>query len=144
MASAKGENPICMWLDASLGWAKNNELSNTPSIAAAARATLDGMAHFPIRPFYEATELALLFPNLANTILRSKYDTTAPPGLISRELRNNGVPFLRCKDDPRGFMWRGELRQYLILVDRDEWLPPLSQAEFERAMAGFPLYGRRK
>lgn len=143
MATAKGENIIRLWLDASLGWAKQNELSNNPATAAQARAALDGMKHFPLRPFYEANELALMFPNLADTILRSKYDQTSPPGLISRELRNGGVPFLRCKDDPRGFMWKGELRQYLILVDRAEWEPPLSQAEFERAMREFPLYGRK-
>lgn len=143
MATAEGENMIRLWLDASLGWAKQNELSNMPAVAAQARATLDGMARFPIRPFYEAAELALLFPNLVHTILRSKYDQTAPPGLISRELRNNGVPFLRSKDDPRGFWWRGELRQYLVLVNRAEWTAPLSQNEFERYMATFPQYGRK-
>jgi hypothetical protein len=143
MATAQGENVIRFWLDASLDWAKENELSNTPHIAAQARAALDGMKQFPIRPFYEARELCLLFPNLANTILRTKFDQTAPPGLISRELRNNGVPFLRCKDDPRGFMWKGEIRQYLILVNRDEWEAPLSQAEFERYMREFPIYGRK-
>lgn len=143
MATATGENVIRFWLDAALGWAKQNELSNMPGVAAQARATLDGMARFPIRPFYEAAELAHLFPNLANTILRSKYDQTTPPGIISRELRNNGVPFLRCKDDPRGFSWRGEIRQYLILVNRDEWTAPLSQNEFERYMREFPMYGRK-
>lgn len=143
MTTAKGEGVIRLWLDASLGWARQNELSNNTALAGQARAALDGMKHFPIRPFYEATELTLLFPNLVNTILHSKYDQTSPPGLISRELRNNGVPFLRCADDPRGFMWKGELRQYLILVDRDEWDPPLTQAEFERVMREFPIYGRK-
>lgn len=143
MQTAHGDQTVCMWLDAALGWAKENELSNAPNIAAQARAMLDGMRHFPIRPFYEATELCQLFPNLANTIARTKFDQTAPPGLISRELRNNGVPFLRSKDDPRGFIWKGELRQYLILCNRDEWISPLSQADFERYMREFGTYGRR-
>ena len=144
MRTAKGENVIRLWLDASLAWAKENELSNNPQLAGQARATLDGMAHFPIRPFYEANELMLLFPNLVATLMHAKYDMTAPPGKISRELRNNGVPFLRSKDDPRGFMWRGELRQYLVLVDREEWETPLSQDEFERYMGEFPSYGRTR
>ena len=143
MATAKGEHMIRIWLDAALAWARENETVNDGRKAGQARALLDGVKHFPIRPFYEANELMLLFPYVVDSVLHSKYNRGTPPGLLSRELRNHGVPFLRSSDDPRGFLWKGEVRQYLILVDRDEWAPPLSQAEFERVMQRFPEYGRK-
>jgi hypothetical protein len=143
MENARGENAVRLWLDSALSWAREGEVSNNPALAGAARATLDGMKHMQIRPWYEPRELALLFPNLIATVLGGKYDRSTAPGQISRELRNAGVPYLKPKDDPRGFLWKGVVRQYLVVCDRDEWSQPLSQEDFERYMAGFSAYGRR-
>jgi hypothetical protein len=120
------------------------EVSNNPGVAAAARATLDGLKHMQLRPFYEPRELALLFPSLVSTILGSKMDKNTPPGKISRELREAGVPYLVCKENPKGFKWKGQIRQYLIVAEAEEWQEPLSQEDFERYMNAFPTYGRRR
>lgn len=135
---------IVQWLDSATAWAQVAEVSNVPSLAAAARATLDGLKHMQLRPFYEPRELALLFPSLVSTILGNKLNKSTTSGQISRELREAGVPYLVNADDPKGFHWKGQVRQYLIVAQPEEWQEPLSQAEFERAMNGFTTYGRRK
>lgn len=138
------EQTIELWLDQATAWAQVAEVGNNPSLAAAARATLDGVKHMQIRPFYEPRELALLFPNLVQTLLGGKFDRSTPPGKISRELRDAGIPYLVCSDDPKGFRWKGLVRQYLVIAEFDEWKQPLSQNEFERLMNNFPMYGQRR
>lgn len=138
------DQSIVQWLDAATAWAQVAEVSNNPSLAAAARATMDGLKHMQIRPFYEPRELALLFPSLVSTMLGNKMDKNTPPGKISRELREAGVPYLVNKDDPKGFHWKGQTRQYLIIADADDWQQPITQAEFERYMNAWPTYGRRR
>jgi hypothetical protein len=48
-----------------------------------------------------------MFPSLTESLMGAKYDRTTPPGKISRELREAGIPYLVSKDDPRGFHWHG-------------------------------------
>jgi hypothetical protein len=135
---------IEMWVDVAIGWAREAELSSNGQLAAVARATLEGVKHLQIRPWYEPRELTLLFPHLVSSVMGSKWDNATLPGKVSRELRNAGVRFLKNKDDPRGFKFNGIIRQYLVVCDYEEWESGISQADFDRHMDSFPTYGQRR
>lgn len=141
MKLARGENIVKLWLDQAQAWAMASETSSNPAISSAARATAMGINQMQIRPWYTPQELALLFPALVASLQGSKFDRNTPAGRISRELREAGVPYLVCKDDPRGFMWQGVMRQYLVVADPDEFKVPVSQGDFERLMRSWPSYG---
>jgi hypothetical protein len=138
------DQSIVQWLDAATAWAQVAEVSNNPGLAAAARATLDGLKYMQIRPFYEPRELSLLFPSLVSTMLGNKMSKNTTSGQISRELRDAGVPYLVNKDDVKGFHWKGQIRQYLIIADSADWSEPITQDDFERYMNAWPTYGRRR
>lgn len=138
------EHLVKGWLDGAMAWADRNITSNNGFLASQAKQIADNINHMQIRPWYEATELAMILPHLTEMVLGAKYDRTTPPGQISRELREAGVPYLVNKDDPRGFLWKGKRRQYLIVYDFDEWRPPMTQIEFERFMEESPTYGQMK
>jgi hypothetical protein len=138
------DQSIVQWLDAATAWAQVAEVSNNPALAAAARATMDGLKHMQIRPFYEPRELSLLFPSLTATLLGNKMNKNTTTGQISRELREAGVPYLVNKDDVRGFHWKGQIRTYLIIADPEDWSEPITQDQFERYMNAWPTYGRRR
>lgn len=135
------EHTIKLWFDSATAWARVAELSNNVQEASMARATMAGVAHMQIRPWYTPEELALMFPKIIDLMLGSKYDKATPSGKISRELREAGIPYLQPKDDPRGFRWKGAIRQFLVVAQFDDWLAPLSQAEFDRLMNQWPAYG---
>lgn len=135
------EHTIKLWVDQAAAWAEATLLGNNMQLQGAAKATLEGLKLLQIRPWYEPRELALLFPNLVASQLGARYDRNTPPGQLSRELRDAGVPYLVSKDNPNGFFCRGSWRQYLVVSDFDEWREPLSQADFERLMQHFPTYG---
>lgn len=136
------EHNIKLWLDQAVAWARVAELGTNAVAAAMARATIDGVQHYQIRPWYTPEELALMFPSIVEQTLGSKFDRTTPSGRISRELREAGVPYLTNIDDPRGFHWKGVIRQYLVVSDFDEWSQPIRQADFERLMKAWPTYGQ--
>ena len=71
----------------------------------------------------------------------AKYDNSTPSSKISRELRDTGVPFLVNADDPRGFHHNGEIKQYLVVSNFEEWKTPVRQADFDRLMKTWPTYG---
>lgn len=135
------EHNIKLWLDSASAWARNAEVSSNTALAGAARATLEGINRIQIRPWYTPEELALMFPSIVEQTLGSRYDRSTPAGKISRELREAGIPYLQCADDPRGFKWRGAVRQYLVVCDFPDWRAPLRQVDFERAMKEWPSYG---
>lgn len=141
MKLAEGHT-VQQWIQAATQWAVEAETSNNPGLAAAARATLDGIKYLQLRPWYEPRELALMFPSVANSVLGGKYDKNTTPGKLSRDLRNAGIKYLRNKEHHAGFMWKGQRRQYLIVCDCEEWAAGLSQVEFERWMNEFPTYGK--
>lgn len=138
------EHTIKLWLDQAAAWAEMTLLTNNHAAHGAAQATLEGIKHLQVRPWYEPRELAMIFPNLMASLLGSRYDRSTPPGLLSRQLRDAGVPYLVCKDDPRGFKWKGAYRQFLVVSDFAEWEQPISQADFERCMQNWPTYGGLK
>ena len=137
-----GKNTIMLWLDSAMSWARQMELSNNPSLSAAARATSDNVQRYQVRPWYTPEELALMFPAVVQNLMGSKFAKSTPAGAISRELRDAGVPYLVSSDDPRGFKYQGAIRQFLVVSEFDDWREPLKQIEFERLMASFETYGQ--
>lgn len=135
------QHVIVLWIQQALGWAAQAELSNNPMQMRYAREIIDSLTTIQIRPWYTPEELALMFPAISAQLHGSQKQTAHAAGVISKELRTAGIGYLRCKDDPRGFRWRGMLRQYLIVAEPDEWSGELSQAEFERLMGQFQVYG---
>jgi len=136
------EHNVKLWLDQAVAWATAAELSNNTQIASAARAVIQNVQTFQIRPWYTPEELALMFPSIVEHTLGSKWDRSTPSGKISRELRDAGVPYLVNADDPRGFRRAGLMRQYLVVADFEDWREPIRQSDFDRAMAQWPAYGQ--
>lgn len=137
------QHTVVLWLDTAMAWAQNMEVSGSGTLAAVAVATRDNVLRYQVRPFYTPEELAMMFPAVVQNLLGSKMAKSTPAGMISRELRDAGVKYLTCSDDPRGFHWKGRIQQFLIVSEEEEWAgAPLSQAEFERAMGQFPTYGQ--
>lgn len=132
---------IVLWIQQALAWAHHAELSNNLQQARFAREIIDSLQSIQIRPWYTPEEMALMFPAIASQLHGRQRTTTHAAGDISRELRTAGVEYLRCADDPRGFRWRGSIRQFLIVAEQDEWTKPLPQSEFERLMGQFPRFG---
>lgn len=135
------ESTIKLWLDQATAWAEMALSSNNGALHGAAQATMEGIKQLQVRPWYEPRELAMIFPNLVASLLGSRYDRNTPPGRLSRELREAGVPYLVCANDTRGFFWRGAMRQFLIVSDFDRWKEPITQRDFEAFMAEWPTYG---
>lgn len=137
-------NMIIQWTQAAEAWAMRMEMSNNNQLAAHATLLLTNVNDLQIRPWYTAQELTMLFPSVIEQLQGSRFNKFTPAGQISRELREAGIPFLRCADNPAGFLHRGVLKQYLIVSSFDEWSSPLSQANFERLIGQFPTYGQLK
>jgi hypothetical protein len=135
------EHTVKLWLDQAVAWARMAEVSSNPQLASMAKATLDNVNHFQVRPWYTPEELALIFPSIVSQTLGSRFARSTPAGQISLELRDAGVPYLTCADDPRGFMHKGMLRQYLVVSGFEDWQQPLRQADFDRLMRDWPTYG---
>lgn len=135
---------IIQWLDAALAWAAAAEISNNNAEAARARAITQSIRTFQIRPWYTPEELAMMFPAIVETLLGSKYNRSTPAGQVSRELREAGVPYLRNRDDVRGFRYGGRVQQFLVVADFEEWERPIGQGDFDRALKQFPTYGQLK
>ena len=134
-----GEHTVKLWLDQAVAWAQVAEVGNDGAAAREARVVLDTVGHIQIRPWYSPQELALIFPSITQS-LQSRGQRLGA-GALSRQLRDSGVPYLQCSDDPRGFHIQGTVRQYLVVAEFDDWREPVSQADFERLMKVWPRYG---
>jgi hypothetical protein len=132
-------NVITMWIDASMAWANVAETGANPQDAARAREVRT-LSQCQIRPFYTAEELALMFPAIVSQLHSNRKMPATPVGEISAQLRNNGIPFLRCLDNPDGFRWRGRLHQFLIIAEPERWRDGITQAQFEAIMPTFQTY----
>jgi len=136
-------NQVLMWIDSAMMWAANAEMSNSSAEASMAREIISTLSRIPIRPFYSPEELAMLFPMISTSMYgANKGGQSTTSGRISKELREGGVPYLECIDDPKGFKVKGQYRQYLVIADHDEWEKPLSQDEFDRMASQWPSYGQ--
>lgn len=135
------EHVIVMWIQSALAWARQGELSNNPVQVRYAQEIVDSMRTIQIRPWYTPEELALMFPSITSQLHGMRARRAQASGEISKELRTAGISYLRSADDPRGFRWRGSIRQFLIVAEPDEWTEPVTQNEFDRLMAAFPRFG---
>lgn len=135
-----GANMIEMWIAGALNWARENETSSNSGIAKEAKDRISMLPLIPIRPFYTADELALMFPSVVSDLYRAKYQRATTAGTISKDLRNAGITYLRSKDSFKGFKVKGLYKQFLIVSSQDEFKTPISQAEFERIMREAPAY----
>lgn len=131
---------IVQWLEAAAAWATVEELSTNTGGARRAREVLAAVRSFPIRPWYTPEELALMHPAILSNVFGTSAAKDMTPGQLSRELRDAGIPYLVNRDDPRGFTYRGQIRQYLIVAQPDEWDNPMgiTQADFDRLMNTWP------
>jgi hypothetical protein len=134
------DNVVAMWVESAIQWARQAEVGNNPQTIKLAQEIMGSLGHVQIRPWYSPEEIAMIFPAISSQLHGSQSSRALPSGAISRELRDAGVRYLRCKDDPRGFRWKGMLRQYLILAQSDEWVEPITQKEFETYMKEFPSF----
>lgn len=133
------ENVVKSWIDASLMWAETSLMDDRQTTRA--QEIKAALGNLQVRPFYTPEEIAMMFPAIVAQ-LHGARGLATPAGEISRQLRECGIPYLRCKDDPRGFRWRGMVRQYLVIADHADWGGvALTQQEFDNAMAHFPTYG---
>lgn len=138
------EHVVVQWLDMAIGWADQMELGR-PELAAKAVAVRDAVGLYEVRPWYTPEELAMMFPTVVEVLTASRFNSTAnPAGAISRELREAGVKNLKNIDDPRGFRWKGTIRNYLVIANPDDWGKPITQEEFERRMNTWPTYAEVK
>jgi hypothetical protein len=138
-------NTILLWLQTAEQYAHALELND--STRAQAQAILQTINAIQIRPWYTSEELTMIFAPVLEQVyaIRQKGHMGATtPGLVSRQLRDNGIPFLVNRDDPDGFKWQGRMRQYLIISNFDDWQAPITQADFERAMMNWPTYAAIK
>lgn len=133
-------NIVKMWIDSAMGWANVATSTGQPADSKLAKEIIGALGTIQMRPFYTPDELAMMFPAIVGQLHGNKNLIGTPSGEISRALRNQGVPYLICADDPRGFRWRGRLAQFLVVADRAEWAVPITQNEFERLMKNFPTY----
>lgn len=140
MRAASGPSVIQSWLDKAVVWAENMEISQNTKLAGMARAVLNSIRQYQIRPWYTPEELTTMFPYLAIQFMGAEAGSPSP-GKLSQELRENGISYLVNQNDPRGFMWRGRLFQFLVVAQFDRWREPVSQAEFDEYMRSWPTYG---
>jgi len=133
-------NVIAMWIDAAMSWARVAEAGHDAAAAARARDISGTLGYAQIRPFYTPDEIAMMFPHIVNQLHGSRKVDATPSGEISTQLRNQGVPYLKCRDNPEGFRWKGRVAQFLIIADQDTWRAGLTQAEFETWMGTFQTY----
>lgn len=133
-------NVVQMWIDAAMTWARVAQAGSNPQDAARGREIEQVLGSAQIRPFYTPEELAMMFPAIVAQLYGSRKIETTPAGEISRQLRNNGIPYLKCKDNPQGFRWRGRIMQFLVIAPQDSLRDGITQSEFETLMAQFPTY----
>lgn len=131
---------IMLWINNALAWANMAVASNNTTQARAAQEVIDSYNELHVRDWYTPEELSHMFPQIAATLYGARNFGHTVAGELSRQLRDAGVPYLTCADDPRGFRWQGRVQQFLVLANRDEWKKPLRQVDFERQMQNWPKY----
>lgn len=136
------DQTIYLWLLQAETWAQQAELGGDQKVASHARAVRATIAQTQIRPWYTPEELAHIFPSIMLEVSGQRYDRTTPVGRLSRELRDAGIPYLVNPADVRGYMWKGFMRQYLVVAQFDEWKTPLTQNKFEYYMGQWPTFAQ--
>ena len=135
-------NVVDMWLRTAEQWALSTLASPNGNDAAQANEILASIQAFPIRPWYTADELCVMFPHMLRDLQGAtrQYSSAAVPGKVSTALRNNGIYFLRNTDDEDGFMWKGRKQTFLIVCPGAGYPKAMSQEEFNAHMHGMGTF----
>lgn len=131
---------IKQYLDTVYAWADAVVTTGDRNNMSRAQEALAAIPNWTIRPFYTPEELVLIFPMLVTTWGTGRTGGDLTAGRLSRQLRDAGLPMLKPRDDPDGFLWRGRKQHFLVLADLADWREPISQADFDRYMANCPAY----
>lgn len=140
-------NVVKSWMLAAIDWANERATSNPDRYTRAEHLrALDILAHFPrmsIRPWYTAQELLMLFPYLADHVLhyRGSGHKSMTPGLLSRLMRNAGIPLVRNKSPggQEGFLMNNKRQQFLLVSGQQRYAGGLTDEEFDVEMKRFSL-----
>tara|TARA_R110000772_G_scaffold2839_1_gene10324 strand:- start:33415 stop:35568 length:2154 start_codon:yes stop_codon:yes gene_type:complete len=140
-------NIVEAWITTALEWAHsiiNGAAGSSASQLMAAQNVDEGLASMTIRPFYTPEELIKIFAPMAEEFAYGRVSNISS-GMLTKQFLQEGVEYLKCKDNYDGFKHGGMIKQYLVIADHDQWEEPISQAEFDRAMLNdFPSYGKLK
>jgi ABC-type oligopeptide transport system ATPase subunit len=135
----KTANLVFLWMQAAQTWAAT--AAGQPNVP---HSLLDNvttsLARLQIRPFYTPDELEILLPALSAGLGQGSRGRFSSAQKLAQELHQQGVPFLDCVDDLRGFRHGGQAQQYLVISDFEEYEDGLTQQEFNKLMRNFPTY----
>lgn len=138
------DNIVRQWLDTAMAWADAAEHSGQASDSKLAREIRGTLSTLTIRPWYTSDELAHMFPALIGQLYGNRKMDATPSGEISRQLRNEGIPFLHNLDNVDGFMWRGRMSQFLVIAGHGDYDKPIHQGDFDRMMDEWPKWSKPK
>ena len=134
------ESIILLWLSAAFSWSLSDSVGASQQSIQLASDIEKMLKQIQIRPFYTPFELSLMFPAIVSTLQSGRGNVAAPANKLASELRQMGVKFLACTDNFDGFMWKGQIRQYMIISPEPELDRPITQERFEELMATYPTY----
>ena len=135
MIRGNENNIVKVWRETSRVACEEMLTSPDPKVVRAAEESLELLKYIPVRPFYCASELGAIFPDLLHQYLSDKRLQNTAPGQIMRELRACNFRILENADDPAGFLWGGAVQNFLILFDEDDWGgKPITQDQFNSLM----------
>jgi len=145
-------NIVFQWITAALDYAAQAKQSASAGTPAKELKRLTDLEIYlplmPIRPFYTAEELNMIFPYLAEQLVgaRNRELRELTPAQLSRQLRNAGIMTLKPADEDcvAGFKHNGKRDHYLIVsnVDHPCWKEKWTQERFSAAMKTFQSYGQ--
>ncbi len=132
------ENIVAKWISQSIEWAGSDAVG--PGQAALAMSIAQTLPHVQVRPFYTPEELSLMFPSIASSLQMGRGKVAAPANVLAQELIQMGIEYLRCEENLDGFIDGGQVKQYLIISNPEEFVRPITQLEFEKLMETYPKY----
>jgi len=138
------ENLIGRWIVAAVNWASFEQVGNNPLQIETARKIAATMMHIHIRPFYTPEELALMFPAISGTLSMGKVKDATPANILAQQLVQGGIQYLKCKDNFDGFVYKGQVRQFLVISEHEKYSTPISQEHFDKLMGSFPTFKQWK
>jgi hypothetical protein len=143
MKEAEGEGVILEWMDSAMTWAYQHETDSNSRNASQATEVAAAIKAMPVRNFYTAHELSLIFPHLAFTLHTSRMKQQ-PAAKLAQELMKVGIFYIQNPDDWRGHKWNGRWDHYYVVADIANTPAEMTQNEFERQMRNCPTYAEKR
>jgi len=133
-------NLIGTWIVAAMSWASSEQVGSNPVQVEMALKIASSLMHIHIRPFYTPEELSLMFPAVSGTLGMGRIKEATAANLLAQELVQCGIDYLRCEDNYDGFMYKGQIRQFLVITDHEKYREPITQEKFDHLMVNFPTF----